>query len=280
MHTLPVCATVATVIEPSERPRLDAAANGRFRAVHADTVTEVIRTVRERPVHAILVSPGCIERDELQAVTTLIKGFPGVPTVAVTTQYDAASNGRLLELGARGVRTYLDLSVREGWQGLRELVAHPAASTGAVILGRLVPALGSDTSRECQSFFEMLVRMAPGVKNVRQLSRRVGVEPSTIMSRFFRARLPSPKSYLAAIRLVYAAGLLDAPGLSIADVAYRLDYSSPQSFGRHLRSVLGLTAGEFRRRYPFDVALQDFLSRLIIPFRPSFRSFHPLARGG
>ena len=32
----------------------------------------------------------------------------------------------------------------------------------------------------------------------------------------------------------------------MADVAYRLEYSSPQSFGRHLRAMLGVTALEFR----------------------------------
>lgn len=280
MGVLPVSAIVATVIEPSERPRLDAVAHGRFAAVHADTVTEVIRTVRERPVDAVLVSPRCIERDQLPAVTRLVSGFPGVPTVAVTSRYDAASGERLLELGAHGVRRFLDLSARDGWQGLRELVAHPAASTGAAILGKLIPALGADATGECRRFFEMLVRLAPTVATVRGLSRRVGVPPSTFMSRFFRARLPSPKRYLCAIRLVYAAGLLEAAGFSIADVAYRLEYSSPQSFGRHLRGVLGLTPREFRRRYPFDVALDDFLSRLIVPFRPNLRTFHPLNRGG
>jgi AraC-like DNA-binding protein len=99
------------------------------------------------------------------------------------------------------------------------------------------------------------------------------------MSRFFRAQLPSPKRYLAAIRLVYAAGLLESPGLSISDVAYQLEYSSPQSFGRHLRAVLGLTAGEFRRRYPFPTALRDFVERMILPFRRALRTFHPLDDG-
>ncbi len=102
---------------------------------------------------------------------------------------------------------------------------------------------------------------------------------STFMSRFFRARLPSPKRYLAAVRLVYASGLLESPGLSIADVAYRLEYSSPQSFSRHLRTALGVTAGEFRGRYAFGVALDDFISRLIVPFRQRFRTFQPLDSG-
>jgi hypothetical protein len=58
-----------------------------------------------------------------------------------------------------------------------------------------------------------------------------------------------------------------------------MQYSSPQSFGRHLRSVMGTTAGEFRSRYPFEVALDDFVRRLIAPFREVFRTFHPLDPG-
>src|SRR5256885_7591940 len=79
------------------------------------------------------------------------------------------------------------------------------------------------------------------------------------MSRFYRIGLPSPKTYLAGMRLLHAAYLFLNPGLSVSDVAYRLDYSSPQSFGRHLKAMLGVTAGEFRRRFPFDVSLARYV---------------------
>ncbi len=99
------------------------------------------------------------------------------------------------------------------------------------------------------------------------------------MSRFHRAGLPSPKSYLAGMRLLHAAYLFQNPGLSVSDVAYRMDYSSPQSFGRHLRAVLGVTAGEFRRRFPFDVALVRYVDLLITPYRQALRAFHPFNAG-
>ena len=99
------------------------------------------------------------------------------------------------------------------------------------------------------------------------------------MSRFYRAGLPSPKTYLAGMRLVHAAYLFANPGLSVADVAYRLDYSSPQSFGRHLKAMLGVTAGEFRRRFPFEVALERYVDLLITPYRETLRAFCPLNAG-
>jgi len=103
------------------------------------------------------------------------------------------------------------------------------------------------------------------------------VRPSTMMSRFARAGLPSPKNYLAAVRLLHAAYLFQAAGLSVADVAYRLEYSSPQSFGRHLRAMLGITAVEFRRRFPFAVAQERFVELMIEPYREVWRTFHPVA---
>jgi AraC-like DNA-binding protein len=81
------------------------------------------------------------------------------------------------------------------------------------------------------------------------------------------------------MRLLHAAFLFQNPGLTVSDVAYRMDYSSPQSFGRHLRAVLGVTAGEFRSRFPFDVALERYIDLLITPFREILRAFHPFNAG-
>ncbi len=278
MRSIKSLATVATLLESGERSRFDAAVGGRFAALHARTVDEVLQAVRERPVHAVLVSPRCVGREQLSEVARLISGFPGVPTVAVLSGHDPSTSERLLDLGAHGVRTLFDLSARDGWRRLRDLVSHPASPTATRILERVLPVLG-DTPPGCRQFFEILVRLGPSTTTVRSLARRVRVRPSTFMSRFFRSGLPSPKRYLAGMRLVYAAGLLESPGLSVADVAYRLDYSSPQSFGRHLRAALGVTATEFRRRYPLAAALDDFVSRMIVPFRIRLRTFHPMDHG-
>jgi AraC-like DNA-binding protein len=269
---------VATVMEPDERARVDAAVQGRARALHANSVTEAIRAVRERGVEAVLVSPRTVERQHLASVGTLVRRFPSVPTVAIVSRHDPASTDRLLHFGAYGVRRVVDLTVREGWNQLRELVSHAATPTAARILARVLPALGEPTA-DCRKFFEVVIRTAPRTPSVRALTRVLQVQPSTFMSRFFRAKLVSPKRYLGATRLLYAASLFEMNGLSVGDVAYRLEYSSPQSFGRHLRAVSGMTAGEFRRRYSFQGALNDYVTRLIVPFRVTFRTFHPLEPG-
>jgi AraC-like DNA-binding protein len=264
---------------PRERSRVDAAGDGCFRVLHRESVPEAIRIVRERGVDAFLVSVHrCRERD-LRAVGSLVRDFPGIPTVALVSQHEEAASRALLHLGATGVQQVVDVTTPSGWQRLRQLVGAPASGTVARIQGPVIDAI-APTTPDNRLFFEALIRLAPEVVSVRRLARELDLRPSTLMSRFGRAGLPSPKSYLAGIRLLHAALLFESAGLSVADVAYRLEYSSPQSFGRHLRSMLGITATEFRRRFPFGTALDRFVTLMIQPYENIWPGFRPMGGTG
>ena len=97
------------------------------------------------------------------------------------------------------------------------------------------------------------------------------------MSRFFRAHLPPPKRYLALAKLIRAARLFENPGLSIASVANYLDYSSPQSFGRHVRTVMRMSPVVFREKFDGAGMLQYFRRELVVPYVEIFRDFRPAA---
>jgi hypothetical protein len=60
-------------------------------------------------------------------------------------------------------------------------------------------------------------------------------------------------------------------------VANHLDYSSPQSFGRHVRTLLHITAGEFRSTYDGERMLQRFRRELILPNIGLLQRLRPLA---
>jgi AraC-like DNA-binding protein len=270
--------TVATVLLPVERPRVDAAGSGCFAVVHRDSIPDAVRIVRERPVDAVLVSVHRCAPEQVEALGHLVREFPGIPTVALVSQYDSTATEMLLRLGASGVRQVVDVTSPTGWTRLRQVVGQPATRAVARIQGPILDAL-ADTPADARLFVEALIRLAPDTPTVTTLAQRLYVRPSTLMSRFARAGLPSPKNYLAAIRLLHASHLFEAAGLSVADVSYRLEYSSPQSFGRHLRAMLGLTALEFRHRFPFPVALARFVEVMITPYVPIWRTFHPVAAG-
>ena len=267
--------TIAAVLAPEERVRVEAAGNGCFSLLAGETIPDAIRLVRERAVDALLLSVSRCGADQVPALARLVEACPGLPTVALLSHHSEADTETLLRLGATGVRQVVDVTTPQGWRRLREVVSQPAGHSAARIQSALFGEL-AELTPDGRLFLEALTRLAPETTTVRRLSRTLAVATSTLVSRFARHGLPSPKGYLAAMRLLHAAALFERGAMSVADVAYRMEYSSPQSFGRHLRATLGVTASEFRRRIPFPEALARFLARLAIPYREEWRTFHPL----
>ena len=268
-------ATVATVLMPDERARVEAAGQDCFVALHGDSLDDAIRQVRRRPVDAVFLSVHQCDDAAIPRVAQFVREFPQVPAVALISRSDQEAPRRVLGLGASGVRAVVDVSVPAGWDRLRALLREPNSPLAARVMGAIDPDL-EGVPTDCRLFFEVVVQRAPELRTVRRLSRTLRVVPSTLMSRFYRTNLPSPKTYLAHARLLHAAWLCRNSGLSIADVSNRLEYSSPQSFGRHLRTLLDITASEFRRRLPFDAAVVRFRARFITPYRDRLLGFHPL----
>jgi AraC-like DNA-binding protein len=273
----PPLAPVTTILTPAERIRVDAAGEGHYTALHRDSVDDVIRDLKEKRAAAVLVSVArCGLRDATQ-VAMLVREFPRVPTVALLTDLEASAPGAVLTLGRSGVQTLVDVRQPSGWRRLRDvLLADQSSDINRLALAQLSMDL-SGAHSDCRHFCEILFSLPSGIGTVRSLARYLGVIPSTLMSRFFRARLPAPKRYLAMTRLIRAAQLFENPGLSVANVANRLDYSSPQSFGRHVRGLIHLTAVEFRQKYDGEGMLQRFREDLIIPYLPRLRNFAPLS---
>src|SRR5438045_2271817 len=269
---------VCTVIPAPGRSGVYAVGDGCSTTLPADSLREALYVARRRRVDAMIIAVHRGQGEALPGVARFVREFPAIPAVALVSRHDREATETLLRLGATGVRDAVDCTEPDGWRRLREMVGHPVSPVVSRVLARLVPALET-SSEETTAFFEAVARLAPALSTVRGLARHLRIGPSTLMSRFRRAGLPSPKGYLAGMRLLHAAYLFQNPGLSVSDVAYRLDYSSPQSFGRHLRAMLGVTAGEFRRRFPFEVALTRFVDLLVTPYRETLRAFHPINAG-
>jgi AraC-like DNA-binding protein len=269
-------APVITVLEPHERARVDAAGAGVYRTIHRETVADALEELKHRRVSAVLLSVVRCGREQDRRMHAVVQEFPSVPTVALLGP-DPAPAESLLHLGNAGVTRLVDVRSPAGWTRLRQLLGTEASNDAdRAALLRVRDELG-DVPEDCWTFFEALFTTSDRVHTVRELARRIGVLPSTLMSRFFRARLPSPKRYLAYARLLRAARLFEDPGHSVADVANALEYSSPQSFGRHVRTLLGMTAGEFRRTYDGDRMLERLMAELVHPHRDVLRTLRPLS---
>src|SRR5215212_152173 len=266
---------IATLLTPEERLRVDAAGEGCYRTLHRESVDDVIRDLKAQQVHAVLVSVSCASKCTAR-VACLVREFPRVPAVALLSEFELRTPHAVLTLGQCGIRRLVDVRLPAGWRELRgALMADTGSSGQRGVLGQLAVDLAGAPD-DCWRFFETIFTCSPRIGNVRLLARQLDVMPSTMMSRFFRAGVPTPKRYLAMARLVRAARLFENVGFSIANVANHLDYSSPQSFGRHVRTLLHITAGEFRVRYDCASMFARFRSDLIVPYVDGLHILRPL----
>lgn len=268
---------VSTILTPGERLRVDAAAEGLYSALHRESFDEVLADLRQRKAGAVLISIARYGVQSSARMATMVREFPRVPAMALLTEAQYSTPENLLSLGQLGVRILIDARQPSGWQALRDILAAERASDlQRTALGQLSSDLPGAPA-DCWRFFELLFSHNPQIHTVRQLSKNLYILPSSLMSRFFRAHLPPPKKYLALARLIRAAKLFENPGLSVASVANYLDYSSPQSFGRHVRTIMNLSPVEFREAYDGAGMLQHFRNELILPYIGILSSFRPAA---
>ena len=274
---------IVTLLSADERLRVDAAGQGHYVTLHRESIDDVVADVRARPLGGILLSVSSLGRTQAALpaaarVAMIVREFPNLPTVALVTDVADPPPDALLALGRSGVSTVVDARRPDGWRHLRAALGSDGLRD---LERRALTLLGADLAsapESCVGFFRTLFASPPHLATVRALAGAMHTLPSTLMSRFFRAGLPTPKRYLAFARLTRAARLLEAPGRPLACAANHLDYSSPQSFGRHVRVLLGVTATEFRQRFDGEGMLHHFRDELVAPYRERLATFRPVGR--
>jgi AraC-like DNA-binding protein len=267
---------ITTILTAEERRRVDAAGLGAYRAIHRDGVAEIIGDIKAKRADAVLLSVARCDGKMESGICAMVREFPRIATVAMVSHAAPNAPRVAMSLGTSGITQLVDVREPTGWHELRRLLL---IDRGGEVQREALAQLGIDLAGAdpgCWRFFELLFTAPPRMATVRALSRELSVLPSTLMSRFFRAGLSAPKRYLAMARLIRAARLFENAGFSVCDVANHLDYSSPQSFGRHVRTLLRMTAGEFRRRFDGAGMLQEFRQELVLPHLPALRKLTPL----
>ncbi len=272
---------VSTMLTASERRRVDAVGTGAYELAHWDSIDEVMTDVRGRSARAVVISVACCQSNNTPRIegrlTRIVRDFPGVTALALLSEAADGAPSAMLLLGRSGVRTVVDTRASDGWRTLRDALAE--RSSAADIVTTAISQMGEDllgASDDCRRFFTTVFAVGESVVRVQQLGRLFAVEPSTLISRFARAGLPSPKIYLSWARLVKAAALLENPGVSFAAAATALEYSSPQALSRHLLRHLGLTVPAFRHSYDGRRMLNRFRAELVQRYIGVLAAFSPL----
>ena len=271
---------VYTLLTPGEQERVDVAARGCFAAIHRESLDQVLADLRSRSATAILLSVARIQQGPPQQAATMarvVREFPRIPAVALLTGVESKPTHTLFTMGQQGVRALVDVRDPTGWRDLRALLVRQETGSIEAEAMRQLRELLPTARPECLRFLDTLFLVSPRLTTIRQLAGRLQLHPTTFMSRFTRLGLPTPKRYLAYARLVRAASRLENPGASITQVAFQLDFSSPQSFSRHVQSVLGISAATFRRRHTGHSMLHEMLTELVVPYRESLPLLDPFA---
>ena len=266
---------VSTWLIPSERDSVDAAGFGTYTALHRESMQDVVADLRSNRASAAIISAGRIADQSMPLVSSIVRGFAGTPVLGLVLHAD---EDNLIEgartLGELGVTDVVDGRRCSGWNRLRasldaEVILDPARRAAmAAVEGEL-----GDATSGCKRF--LLETFESTTAKVNDLATRLKVVPSTLMSRFQRAQLPSPKQYLRYARLVRAAFLGQARGRSCSEIADQVNASSPQSFGRSVRQLMNMSMVQFRYSFNGDAMVRIFLRDMITPHRKILRTFDP-----
>ena len=268
---------VTTILMPSERSAVDAAGHGLYRTMHRSSLEEVRRDLREQSATAVLLSLACCSPRDAIRMAAILREHPRVPMMALITNVERVQPQSLLSLGRSGMRIVIDARDSNGWHLLRETVA--TADRGSFSVESAITDLRQTllaASDDCLELLELFFMSRPAMHTVRQVATHVELHPGTLMSRFQRAGLPPLKRYLDLANLVRAAHRLEDPRRSIADASVSLEYSSPQSFGRHVHLVLGISASAFRATYDCEGMYRRFCDELVTPVQAALCRFRPL----
>jgi AraC-like DNA-binding protein len=272
---------VATWLTARERGQVDAAAGGALDLIHRDALRAIRGDLATGVASAALVSATLVRVSDIPALSALAQDFPGIPAVGLVAEAnEPQALAAAMAFGQAGFGIVADVRSAAGWSALRNAF-EPRCLPDAFVRGAIQELTGTDgdcAGSLCTRGWVRFLTAAfsPRIRSAKQLAATLNVCCSTLTSRFSRGGLPSPKRYVAFTRLVWAAHLAEAPGLSISAIADRLDASSPQSFARMVRALTGVTASDFRLRFDGEAMLSRFRAALVEPYRDNLRTFDPL----
>jgi transcriptional regulator GlxA family with amidase domain len=84
---------------------------------------------------------------------------------------------------------------------------------------------------------------------VEEMRTRSGLAPRTFVRRFTNATALTPIEYVQRLRLEEAKRRLERTDTPVEQVAWAVGYEDPAAFRRLFRRIVGITPGEYRRRF-------------------------------
>lgn len=254
-------------------PRLQFAANGRFRFVATRSWDETLSAILSKPLELGVLDPSLDGRARSQEIERLRVLFPSFPLI-LYTHFTPAVAPVLLRLGQVGVRQVVIARHDDHPARLSELLEQEAAHA---VAGQLIAAL-SDLLDRCPAQLRWAlaaaVREPATVPSVQELAVLARMDRRTCLRWFDKAKLPAPSVTLMILRVIHAHRLLQDPGYTVEDVATKLGYAQTRSLAQNVKDVLGMTPGELR----VSLSPEEALARVRQRYFPPAADSRSLAR--
>lgn len=235
---------------------------GACELVFAEDWSELDQLIRRLPIEVVVVDPVRGEDVEVAAVERLRAYYPSLSVVLYMSFAPDLANA-LLRLGSLGVHSAVFFNHGDTPAALERAVGQGiGCSLSEGILRRIFEGLdlGSDEPQEIVEAFREALHNVDRTRTALEWSRFHGTSHRSFYRLFQSHGLPTPKTCLLWLRLMYAAKLLEDPGYSLSDVVHRLGYSAPSNFWQHVQDTLGLRASELRYAVGFEALLDRFLT--------------------
>lgn len=251
---------------PARLQTLQAGLGDQCEFVPVSQWTEVVETIRRRPVEMAIVDPlvgGQTRTHEIERLRIL---FPSLPLLVYTTLSPEAA-GVLLALGRIGIRRVIFARFDDSPATLRSAFREEWARTASQQVLQMLSGVLDGLPEQLRWALESTLHAPFDAPTVTDLAQRAQLGRRTCERWFARSGLPSPKMVLVLARLLYAHRLLLDPGYTVEDVALKLGYSKARTLQVHLKDVFGLTAGELR----LSLSPEEALDRVIDRYFPALR---------
>lgn len=228
--------------------------------------SEVVDTIRQRPVEAAVLDPMFGDKPYTREIERLRLLFPSLPVLLYTT-LSPETAGVLLELGRIGIRRVVFSRFDDSPAALRAILRDELEESASRKVIHALEGLLEGIPRRVRHSLETMLYAPPDANSVTALADRMGVQRRTCERWFAKMGLPSPRMVLVLARLLYAHRLLQDPGYTVEDVALKLGYGKTRSLQSQFKEVFGVTAGELRLSLTVEEALAVITKRYFTSLR-------------
>lgn len=250
----------------AERTRFASVLRQHIRAQFSTDPSEIIDQLAGGGIDAVVLGlHGDRSVDLAPLAQSIARRFPNVTLLFylslqgedVREALSLASSVRPHAVIIRGIDD-VSLVITQAVVGMRQT---GATNQIAAMVSRIAPSSVRD-------ILLFMARNATRPLHVADVARYAGVSRRTLFNRFHQAGLPTVAQVIHWMRLLHAAARLDAPNVTVEQVADELRFPSSSTLRHLFKRLTTLTASDIRKAGGFSYLIETAERELVPPYSP------------